>query len=94
MNRRLIGIALALVLGIVGTIILVNYVQSARDDAAEPEPTTSVLVEGLMSEEEIERVAAELESDGKSKWVIEQELVDEAGRVVATSTGTYFGLSR
>ena len=44
MNRRLIGIVLALVLGIVGTIILVNYVQSARDDAAEPEPTTSVLV--------------------------------------------------
>jgi pilus assembly protein CpaB len=44
MNRRLIGIAVALVLGIVGTIILVNYVQSARDDAAEPEPTTSVLV--------------------------------------------------
>lgn len=44
MNRRLIGIAVALVLGIVGTIILVNYVQSARDDAAAPEPTTSVLV--------------------------------------------------
>jgi pilus assembly protein CpaB len=44
MNRRLIGIAVALVLGIVGTVILVNYVQSARDDAAEPEPTTSVLV--------------------------------------------------
>jgi pilus assembly protein CpaB len=44
MNRRLIGVAVALVLGIVGTIILVNYVQSARDDAAAPEPTTSVLV--------------------------------------------------
>jgi hypothetical protein len=44
MNRRVVGIILAVLLGIVGTIILVNYVQSARDDAAEPEPTTSVLV--------------------------------------------------
>lgn len=44
MNRRLIGIALALVLGIGGTIVLVRYVQSARDDAAEAEPTTPVLV--------------------------------------------------
>ena len=56
--------------------------------------TTSVLVEGLMREEEIERVTAELESTGKSKWEIEQELVDETGKVVATSTATYFGLSR
>jgi pilus assembly protein CpaB len=44
MNRRLIGIVLALVLGIVGTVVLVRYVQSARDDAAEPDPTTSILV--------------------------------------------------
>lgn len=44
MKRRLFGIALALVLGIAGTIILVRYVQSARDDAAEPEARTAVLV--------------------------------------------------
>jgi pilus assembly protein CpaB len=44
MNRRIIGIILAVVLGIGGTYALVRYVQSARDDAAEPEPTESILV--------------------------------------------------
>jgi pilus assembly protein CpaB len=44
MNRRSIGIILAVVLGIGGTYALVRYVQSARDDAAEPEPTESILV--------------------------------------------------
>jgi pilus assembly protein CpaB len=44
MNRRVIGIILAVVLGIGGTFALVKYVQSARDDAAEPEPTESILV--------------------------------------------------
>ena len=44
MNRRIVGIVLAVVLGVVGTIVLVRYVQSARDDAAEPEPTATVLV--------------------------------------------------
>lgn len=56
--------------------------------------TTSVLVEGRMTEDEIERVAAELESTGKSKWAVDQELVDEQGTVVATSHAAYFGLSR
>jgi pilus assembly protein CpaB len=44
MNRRIIGIVLAVVLGIGGTFALVRYVQSARDDAAEPEPTETILV--------------------------------------------------
>ncbi len=44
MNRRIIGIALAVILGLGGTFALVRYVQSARDDAAEPEPTTSVVI--------------------------------------------------
>jgi len=44
MNRRILGIILAVVLGIGGTIALVLYVQSARDDAAEPEPTETILV--------------------------------------------------
>jgi pilus assembly protein CpaB len=44
MNRRVIGIILAVVLGIGGTFALVKYVQSARDDAAEPEPTQTILV--------------------------------------------------
>ena len=44
MNRRIVGIALAVLLGAVGTFVLANYVQSARDEAAEPEPTATVLV--------------------------------------------------
>jgi pilus assembly protein CpaB len=44
MNRRIVGIALAVLLGVVGTFVLARYVQSARDDAAEPEPTATVLV--------------------------------------------------
>jgi thioesterase domain-containing protein len=52
---------------------------------------TSVLVDSRMSEDEIERVGAELEQNGKSKWVLEQELVDEGGVVVATTRATYFG---
>lgn len=44
MNRRIVGIALAVILGLGGTFALVKYVQSARDDAAEPEPTTTVVI--------------------------------------------------
>ena len=36
MNRRLVGIVLALMLGVAGTFVLARYVQSARDDAANP----------------------------------------------------------
>ena len=53
--------------------------------------TTSVLVDSRMTESEIDRVGSELEAVGKSKWVLEQELVDEGGVVVATSAATYFG---
>ena len=56
--------------------------------------TTSVLVDARMSEAEIERVTSELGQRGKSKWVLDQELVDEHGAVVATSRATYFGLER
>jgi len=55
--------------------------------------TTSVLVDGRMTDEEIDRVTTELETIGKSKWVLETELVDESGVVVATTTATYFGLA-
>lgn len=53
---------------------------------------TSVLVDARMSDDEIERVTAELEEKGKSKWVLEQDLVDEKGLIVASTTATYFGL--
>ena len=55
--------------------------------------TTSVLVDARMTDAEIGRVGAELEESGKSKWVLEQDLVDERGAVVATSAATYFARS-
>lgn len=53
---------------------------------------TSVLVDARMTDEEIDRVTAELEEKGKAKWVLTQELVDESGVVVASTEATYFGL--
>lgn len=44
MNRRILGIVLALVLAVGGTFALTRYVQSARDDLAAPEPTTTILI--------------------------------------------------
>jgi pilus assembly protein CpaB len=44
MNRRIVGVLLAVLLGVAGTFVLARYVQSARDDAAQPEPTATVLV--------------------------------------------------
>jgi pilus assembly protein CpaB len=44
MNRRILGIVLALALALGGTYVLVRYVESAREDAAAPEPTATVLV--------------------------------------------------
>jgi thioesterase domain-containing protein len=54
---------------------------------------TAVTVDARMTEEEIDRITAELESAGKAKYVLEQEVVDAEGVVVATTRGTYFGLS-
>lgn len=44
MKRRTIGIVVAVVLAMVGTIILVSYVQSAKDDAVKGENPVSVYV--------------------------------------------------
>jgi hypothetical protein len=54
---------------------------------------SSVMVDARMTDDEIDRVAAELDQTGKARWELSQELVDESGTVVATSFGTYFGLS-
>lgn len=64
--------------------VKIRFVEPAR---------TSVLVDARMSDEEIERVTADLEAEGKARWVLTQELVDESGTVVATTEATYFGLS-
>lgn len=55
--------------------------------------TTDVIVDARMSDAEIERVAADLEATGKAKWELTQEVLDTSGTVVATTSGTYFGLS-
>jgi acyl-coenzyme A thioesterase PaaI-like protein len=55
--------------------------------------TTDVIVDARMADDEIERVGAELEEHGKAKYVLDQELQDTAGRVVATTSATYFGRS-
>jgi len=44
MRRRIIGIVLAVVLAVVGTLALVRYVKSAKDDAVRPEELVQVLV--------------------------------------------------
>ena len=44
MKRRIIGIVLAVALAVVGTLALVRYVKSAKDDAVRPEELVQVLV--------------------------------------------------
>lgn len=51
--------------------------------------TTDVYVEARLSEEDIARVNAELESQGKSNYVLALELKDTNGTVVATTLATY-----
>lgn len=53
--------------------------------------TTALLVDARMDDAEIDRVAADLEVTGKAKWVLEQEVVDYHGDVVATTRAAYFG---
>jgi thioesterase domain-containing protein len=54
---------------------------------------TSLLVDARMSDDEIDRVSTELDDKGKAKWVLDQEVVDSRGQVVATTSATYFGLA-
>lgn len=51
--------------------------------------TTDVYVEARLSEEDIARVNAEMESLGKSNYVLDLALTDTAGTVVATTHATY-----
>lgn len=51
--------------------------------------TTDVFVEATLSEEDIARVNAELESQGKSNYVLVLELKDTNGTVVAATNATY-----
>ena len=50
---------------------------------------TAVTVESRISEEEIERITREVEENGKSVYILEQEIKDEDGVVCAVTTGRY-----
>lgn len=51
--------------------------------------TTELRAEARMSEEDIARVAAEAEQNGKADYVLEAVVTDTAGQVVATTRGLY-----
>lgn len=51
--------------------------------------TTTVTARSTLSEETIARVLAETEERGKSDFLLETEVTDEQGTVVARTTGTY-----
>ncbi len=51
--------------------------------------TTDVTIEMKIPEEEVLRIQQEAEKDGKSEFVLTGEVKDNAGEVVAVSTGIY-----
>jgi len=50
---------------------------------------TDVTIEMRMSEDEVDRIQAEADKNGKADFILEGEIKDEAGEVVALSKGTY-----
>ena len=54
---------------------------------------TDVTVEVSLSQSELDRMQRDLETTGKCKYVLEQELKDASGQVVAVTTGTYMGIA-
>ena len=50
---------------------------------------TDVTVEMTMTQEEVDRIQAEAEANGKADYILEGELKDENGTVVAISKGIY-----
>jgi thioesterase domain-containing protein len=66
----------------------VPLVKSLQIDFRRP-ATTAVVARATLDEEEIARVLAEAQERGKSDFVLEAEVTDEAGTVVATTRGLY-----
>lgn len=50
---------------------------------------TAVTVESRISEDEIARVTQEVEENGKSVYILEQEIKDENGEICAVTTARY-----
>lgn len=46
-----------------------------------------------LADDEIERITTELEEKGRSKYVLDLEITNSDGDVLATTSGTYFGLA-
>jgi acyl-coenzyme A thioesterase PaaI-like protein len=51
--------------------------------------TTDITLEMTMTEDEVNRIQAEAEANGKADYILEGELKDESGEVVALSKGVY-----
>ena len=50
---------------------------------------TDVTIEMKMAEDEVDRIQAEADENGKADFILEGEIKDETGEVVALSKGTY-----
>jgi thioesterase domain-containing protein len=66
----------------------VPIVKSVQIDFRRP-ATTAVVARATLGEAEIARVLAEAQDGGKSDFVLEVEVIDEAGTIVATTRGLY-----
>ncbi len=51
--------------------------------------TGDIVVEARLSDEEIERLQNEAQANGKAEYVLELQLTDGSGEVVALSRGIY-----
>lgn len=51
--------------------------------------TTDVAATATLAREVIDRVAADAEETGKGEFILEAEITDTSGQVVATTVGTY-----
>lgn len=54
---------------------------------------TDVTVEIALSQDELDHMERDMDATGKCKYVLEQELKDTHGDVVAITTATYMGLA-
>lgn len=56
---------------------------------AEVPAATAITLEMTMSEGEVDRIQTEAEANGKADYVLEGELKDDSGEVIALSKGVY-----
>lgn len=66
----------------------VPLVKSLQIDFRRP-ASTSVVARARLTEDEIARILRDAEATGRGEFVLEAEVTDETGAVVATTRGTY-----